>query len=274
VPVSEFRKFMEEHAAFFGVVVPILAIVGAFLGSWAAGWMQARGGRDQAAAAREAAAATNEAQRVAALWTVRRIQVAELIQRANEVMLASGHAHAVCQPEEGDRDRVNDALRAMGMRESEIRLIAPAKVVDAAKKVARLSGTAWIAAAIQGPENRARKELRRLANEADLAVRDAAREAMGVIRNESSSVAEREQALSAVSGLSEEHVRRLTVRPSVPPPFSRPYSEIEHEYQERVDALVSAAREMLRSEDDVAPASPPQRRWWRRNSAATPAGSA
>ncbi|MFH8628223.1 hypothetical protein ACH4A8_41165 [Streptomyces vietnamensis] len=72
-------KYFEGKPEFLTAVAAIIAIVGALIGAK----IQANSGRAQAAAAREAAQIAAEAQRVAALWTVRQVQVAELIRSAN-----------------------------------------------------------------------------------------------------------------------------------------------------------------------------------------------
>ncbi|MFC9490729.1 hypothetical protein ACFTZM_32275, partial [Streptomyces hydrogenans] len=135
--MSEIRKFFEEHAAFFAVVVPIATIVASFAGSWAAGWMQARGGRDQAAAAREAAAATNEAQRVAALWTVRQVQVAEFVQRVRELVRVSELFYERNNADRSISVQIGEARQALVQKQAEIELIAPKVVVQAADSVVK-----------------------------------------------------------------------------------------------------------------------------------------
>ncbi|MFC9699341.1 hypothetical protein ACFTWD_01385 [Streptomyces sp. NPDC056943] len=62
------------------------------------------------------------------------------------------------------------------------------------------------------------------------------------------------------------------------PDLNREREALEDQLTERMKALVTAAREMLKSEDDVAPTVPEQRRrWWpwpRRTAPVTPASDA
>ncbi|AJF68177.1 hypothetical protein SVTN_31250 [Streptomyces vietnamensis] len=272
--------FFEGHAAFFAVVVPIAAIAGSYFAGVRGAKIQARGGQDQASAARDAAEIAAEAQRVAALWTVRQVQVAEFIQSAREVsMSADGfYKNYSVEDQQSRRDRVSAAAKTMSLTEAEIQLIAPAAVVDASFNVARAATNAYVCALMDGPTVRARSALKRIAyGDGEHEVKRAALAAIRVLDDESSSHADRQEAVSAVPGLAEEHVLRLGDRRRGAPVRRLEERRREHQeaFKDSMAALVSAAREMLKSEEDVAPTVPEQRRRWRlRNSVASTAGSA
>ncbi|MFD8009556.1 hypothetical protein [Streptomyces sp. NPDC058955] len=260
-------KYFEDNPEIFAALVAAIAILGGLLGSVMGARIQANGGRDQAAAAREAAEIAAEAQRVAALWSVRQLQVAEFIRSVREMMSVYNGMYRSDDDAESRRARVDAASKEMALREAEIRLIAPAKVAHAATEVSRAAKKAGVGAMRWGPLAGGRVALRRLCDSEDDAVRHEARAARRVLDDESSSRTARRQALSAVEGLSGEHIRRLSEPPTKP---TQRIVEGKDAHQREVDAkmarLVNAAREMLKSEDDVPPAlpAPKQRRgWWR-----------
>ncbi|WP_031002169.1 hypothetical protein [Streptomyces sp. NRRL F-5727] len=259
--MTAFRQYFEDNPDVFAALVAAVAILGGLLGSVIGARIQANGGRDQAAAAREAARIAAEAQRVAALWNVRQAQIAEFVRSARELTAVCEGMYRSDDDAESRRARVDAASREMVLREAEIRLVAPAKVADAASEVTRATKKACLGAMRWGPLAGGRVALKRLCNSEDDAVRHEARAAMRVLDDESSSRTARRQALSAVEGLSGEHVRRLSEPPTKP---TQRIVEGMRAHQREVDSkmtkLFNAAREMLRSEDDVAPAAPEQRR--------------
>ncbi|MGW2304999.1 hypothetical protein [Streptomyces sp. NPDC001809] len=282
--MSTFREFFEGHAAFFAVVVPIVGLVGSFAGSWAAGWMQARGGRDQAAAAREAAAATNEAQRVAALWTVRQVQVAEFVQQARKFLRTSVLLYR--GPLDGDlRTEVQEMREGLRLKMAELELIAPAGVDQAVKGLNEALGALHDYAAISGPAHHSYLALHEAADSSDPIFSIPGQAAIAALDEmardlESGDVALRRQvsesatrAVSDVIGISPVKVSQVMWWARQPDPFDA-RRNLEGAVEREMASLVAAARVMLRSNDDVAPAVPVQRRWWRRNSATTPIGSA
>ncbi|MGW4701732.1 hypothetical protein [Streptomyces sp. NPDC004285] len=74
-------KYFEENPEIAAALVAAIAVVAGIVGAK----IQANAGRAQAAAAREAAQIAAEAQRVAALWSVRQVQVAEFLEQIREV---------------------------------------------------------------------------------------------------------------------------------------------------------------------------------------------
>ncbi|MFE7547802.1 hypothetical protein [Streptomyces gardneri] len=289
--MDAFRKFFEEHAAFFGVVVPILAVVGAFAGSWAAGWMQARGGRDQAAAAREAAQIAAEAQRLAALWTVRHVHTAELIQRVDEVQRLAP-LFFTQDSASGLEAQFREARQAMAQKQAEVELIAPVPVVNAARSVedaldeltghAKLTGPGqyvsnMLLTLILSPAEATSASVASAAASADAAV--AARAAVRRLRSidadadgvawETARLAARD-ALCSVDGVTEELASNALLTIGMDDlGAARGLARRTNQFAEKKTLLLKAAREMLKSEDDVAPTVPPQRRWWQR-AGATP----
>ncbi|MFH9736533.1 hypothetical protein ACH4MA_02390 [Streptomyces roseolus] len=284
VPVDGLRKFFEEHAAFFGVVVPILAVVGSFAGSWAAGWVQARGGRDQAAAAREAAAATNEAQRVAALWTVRQVMTVDYIAYAREHVELSVRMYKESH-EDGALKREADASRiTLVQKRVALELVATAPVVAAVKEVQEAIRGLAEHALTYGPGAYADGLLRTMGPRP--AVMDA-REALHELRERELDAARTDESRSEArvnalrklremeSDISREQnlaLIRYYMRPAGA--TLDEFKEVRALFQSKMEELIAEARIMLKSEEDVAPIVPEQRRRWRRNSVTTSTGSA
>ncbi|GGY61938.1 hypothetical protein [Streptomyces omiyaensis] len=275
---------MEEHAAFFGVVVPILAILGSFAGSWAAGWVQARGGRDQAAAAREVATATNEAQRVAALWNVRQVMTVDYIAYAREHVELSVRMYRE-NDEDGALKREADASRiTLVQKKVGLELVATAPVVAAVKEVQEAVRGLAEHALTYGQEAYADKLLRTMGpRPAVLNARAALHELreceLDAARTEGARSEARVNALRKLTELESEISREQ--RFALIRYYMRAdgvtldqFKEARALFQSKMEELIEETRIMLRSEGDVASVVPPQRRWWRRNSAATPTGSA
>ncbi|MFB7609900.1 hypothetical protein [Streptomyces gardneri] len=271
--MDEFRKFFEGHAVFFGVVVPILAIVGSFAGSWAAGWMQARGGRDQAAAAREAAKIAAEAQRVAALWSIRQVQIAEFIRNARELVRVSEELRE--RPIDADlRRESGTALRAIALCAAEVEVTAPQDVVEAAYALSGTLRDLLDEAQDIGLTSCATDALFELCGSSDTATAGAAIEAHRALNDSTLTPEAQSSIVSMVSGLTEEQVRRLVVEVNSPVDLNQRWVEAANAVTEKLRTFVAGTREMLKSEDDVAPAVPQQRRRWRRNSTQSVTSSA
>ncbi|WP_346172140.1 hypothetical protein [Streptomyces roseofulvus] len=265
--MTAFRQYFEDNPEIFAALIAAIAILGGLLGNIISAKFQATSGRDQAVAAREAAQIAAEAQRVAALWSVRQLQVAEFIRSAREMMVVCNGMYRSDDDAESRRARVDAASRELALREAEIRLVAPAKVAQAATEVAKATQKAYLGAMRWGPLAGGRVALKRLCNSENDAVRHEARAAMRVLDDEGSSWIVRRQALSTVDGLSGEHIRRLSEPPAKP---TQRIVEGMHAHQREVDRklakLLEAARVMLRSDDDALPTmpAPEQRRRWRR----------
>ncbi|MFH8628217.1 hypothetical protein ACH4A8_41120 [Streptomyces vietnamensis] len=286
--MDAFRKFFEEHAAFFGVVVPILAVVGSFAGSWAAGWVQARGGRDQAAAAREAAKIAAEAQRVAALWSVRQVLIAEYIHETRQATEVIRQLY-VRNDEDGELDRqmVESAL-ALNQKRVGLELTATLPVVEAVKEVQEAVSDVSIRARDHGPGLAAYTHLLELRRTGGSTRLQEAFDALAAYRTVATDLFSEDEA--RFQAAVEARMRLGRVTPALsgaridalvshysrsPDRATTDYNEAHDRLVEKRGELIRAARAMLRSEDDVAPAVPQQRRrlWWR-NSAETRASSA
>ncbi|MFB7609786.1 hypothetical protein [Streptomyces gardneri] len=267
--MNGFRQYIEGNPEVFAALVAFLAIGGGLLGSVIGARIQANGGRDQAAAAREAAQIAAESQRVAALWSVRQVQVAQFIQSARELVAVSALLYRSGGDDVGLRDlgdRLEAASRAMALGLAEIQLVAPAGVVVAATRVAHSAKRFQSMTLLWGPHLAARVALRRLSSGEDRAVGGAARAAMRVLDDRHSGVTSCREALAAVDGLGEGHVQLLGGR------HRRRASDRqirvwrngwERDFNDAMVALVLAARGMLKSGGDVAPAPlQRRRRWW------------
>ncbi|MFJ7986243.1 hypothetical protein [Streptomyces sp. NPDC096351] len=254
-------KYFEGNPEIFAALVAAIAIVGGLLGSIIGAKIQANGGRDQATAARDAARIAAEAQRVAALWTVRQGQIAEFTRKARELVGLAEDFYR--RPIDADqRQRANEAYAALDLLRAEIELTAPKKVVAATLMVYHEAGDFAQRALNVGPITHAYAVLEDLARgEGEAAARASA--ALDALNADSEHVAGVLPAVSAVPGLSVEQVHLLVYglsRPLVRKARRRGVRT----FIERTNALTAAAREMLGSEDDVAPSMPPERRrWWR-----------
>ncbi|MFE6853940.1 hypothetical protein ACFVDH_24485 [Streptomyces sp. NPDC057674] len=257
-------KYLVENPELVG------ALVAAFIGSLGGGWIQARGGRAQAAAAQKAAEITAEAQRVAGLWNVRQVQVAEFIRSIREAT-QSAERHYREGYEPPLRDEVRGAFREAALRKAEVQLVASREVMSAAETVMGCADELMSAVRRNWPYSYAETMLVELLNHEDEAIRDRASTAQRICEEPGTSFRERKDAFLA-AGLPARFAGRLA-QGSRPP-----VGEIRRELRGAVDAallaLVEATRLMLRSDDDVPPSVPRQRRWWRRNADVTTLRSA
>ncbi|AJF68176.1 hypothetical protein [Streptomyces vietnamensis] len=275
--MNAFRQYFEDNPEIFAALVAAIAIVGGLLGSIIGAKIQANGGRDQAAAAREAAQIAAEAQRVANLWTVRQVQLADFVHGVREVQRIQARFYIEDSSDGALTAQLDDAEQVVSRRAAEISLVAPAAVVAAAAEVREglmdesvnafavgsvfyvrhlldlraISDDSWeVAAAEQAIE--AVEEYLRSRDQDDASVRataqrrayDAVREVTGL-----PGVLVADVLPALTTRVSEMAVERNRCRQNI---------------EGKVDRFIAVAREMLRSEDDVAPAAPEQRRrWWR-----------
>ncbi|MFF2570985.1 hypothetical protein [Streptomyces sp. NPDC058084] len=253
--MDAFRNYFEDNPDIFTALVAVLAICGSYLAGVRGAKIQAGGGRDQAAAAREAAQITANAQRVAALWTVRQVQLAELIRSADTLI-------EVCDRfwiDGGDdlAGQVSAASAAVSSRWNEVRLIVTENVVQAAGELARSAMAVEAHAQQYAPVMSARNLLSRLVED-DHNLGDEIAEILALEESERN----RSRALANIIGdLTEEQAYHVVAFDTASSQvIMRRTSEIRREFTAALNALVHEAREMLRSEDDVALAVPQQRR--------------
>ncbi|MFD7555493.1 hypothetical protein ACFV9E_13295 [Streptomyces sp. NPDC059835] len=269
-------KYFEENNEIFAVLVAFLAIGGGLLGSVIGAKIQANGGRDQAAAAREAAQIAAEAQRVAALWTVRHVLTAEFIQLVRERAEAAHRLYSENDADGTVQARIDQAGHAVLRKAAEIELIVPSPVMRAAEDMIRALDKFAATSRVAGPAQYLRVvigEAMWCGDPAHVELAGRARTSLG------------ELGAAAVSGDTETKVRALAaadeaLRAAVADITDaqaqaavaeamggREWLDRKRGDEEQVtvclDTLVAAAREMLKSEGDVAPAVPPQRQRWR-----------
>ncbi|MEU7022766.1 hypothetical protein ABZ990_19205 [Streptomyces sp. NPDC046203] len=250
-------KYFEDNPEIFAALVAAIAILGGLLGSIIGAKIQANGGRDQAAAAREAAWIAAEAQRVAALWSVRQLQAAQFVRSVRELRRL-GRLYGQ-DPNNADlRGQGRELLQAVTLKGAEIELTAPDHVVAAAKDLVATAVYNYNMDRRAGPVEHAEEALVGLCGSADEETAAAAHRAHDTIRPQAPVPhEERLRLLLAVPGLSVQHAHRLANDP-----------EIEYRYQDlsasnlerALSTFVAAVREVLRSEDDVAPTAPVQHR--------------
>ncbi|MFB6632178.1 hypothetical protein ACFCWY_19995 [Streptomyces sp. NPDC056362] len=269
------RQYFEDNPEIFAALVAAIAIVGGLLGSVFGAKIQARSGQDQASAAREAAQIAAEAQRLAALWTVRQVQVAEFVHSARAVrrMIDSYYTR---NPFDGtSRTQLQEAEQAMFQKEAEIELIVPRAVARAAEAlVDTLDALAGIAI-FTAPGKYVARTLSEKAVGEDGDASVLARRALGALSEwvairDSTDPVERNrvsrnavQAVQSALGMNREEAHGALVSIEMTE-LSERRERLGGELEAQMEPLVAAAREMLRSEDDIAPAVPQQRRWWQR----------
>ncbi|WP_406485017.1 hypothetical protein [Streptomyces microflavus] len=255
--MDTYRRYFEENPELFAALVAIMAVLGGLAGSVIGAKIQANGGRDQAAAAREAAKITAEAQRVAALWTVRQVQVAELIRLANSQLQRCERFWFFPELDLDDdstalSDQIARESEELSLRWAEVRLILTDNAVEAAGKLvlatadveARVQRYAWL------------RHARIALASATVANENVAIEVARIFETDAGGRERQMEALrDAVPSLTEEHASHLVAHQGA----SDQYIEGEknsarHEFYQALNALVHEARAMLRSEDDRAAA--------------------
>ncbi|GGR51677.1 hypothetical protein [Streptomyces roseolus] len=276
-------NYFEGRPEIFAAVVAAVGIVGAVVGAR----IQANGGRAQAAAAREAAQIAADAQREAALWSVRQVRTAEFIQKVREV-------ERICELfySEGDLvgqrvpGKLHDAFQEMIQKHAEIALMAPSPVVhatnfvgSAVEDLAELATSAGPGEFLRGalidmsvsedPDSSS-KAFRAIDALSELASARLANENRAVLF--SRAFIDATEALRDIPGISDAHIgSALTEFPFV---VRDEKLRRKQAVAESGGALVEAARAMLRSEDNVTLVRLPRARRWFRNSGDTEAGSA
>ncbi|MFE5483018.1 hypothetical protein [Streptomyces sp. NPDC056527] len=266
------RSYFEENPDLFAALVALVAVVGGLAGSVIGAKIQANGGRAQATAAREAAQISSEAQRVAALWTVRHVQTAEFIQQARQVVRAADRAYTT-----DDEGSVREALQVLTQKQAQVELIASRCVIDGAANVVRSVEDFARLALKRGPAAYAEFVLQRIMTSGSCTVEvvEAARlltELKGVYRNygvqeiseeglqgldrdalNSVLRAQRDAsaALGAVPGIRRHHVDAV-LEHAGNRELPLDYQELEGLYEASMAALVTTARTMLKSEDGFA----------------------
>jgi hypothetical protein len=254
VAVEAVWKYFENNHEIFAALVAALAILGGLIGSVLGAKIQANGGRAQANAAREAAQITSEAQRVAALWTVRQVQTAEFIHNVREVLHTS-HLLVVDEHTEALRAQVQETGQAMRRKFAELQLIAPLPVVAAAQLVVNSADLYQNLNRARGPAQRALFILLRLTGDENSAVSapaSRARDGLEALRRGDASASTVRLMLADVPGLTETQAE-LLIGDAEEPAYGPVRARAESEVRERAARLVEVARTMLRSDDDVAP---------------------
>jgi type II secretory pathway pseudopilin PulG len=254
VTVEALWKYFENNHEIFAALVAALAIIGGLIGSVLGAKIQANGGRARASAAREAAQITSEAQRVAALWTVRQVQTAEFLHNVREALHTS-HLLVVNEDTEALRAQVREAGQAMHRKFAELQLIAPLPVVAAAQLVVISADSYQDLNRARGPAQRALFILIRLTGDENSAVSAPAiraRDGLEALRRGDTSASDARLMLADVHGLTETQAEML-IGDAEEPEFGLAWSRAEREARQRAGRLVEVARTMLRSDDDVPP---------------------
>ncbi|MFF9147200.1 hypothetical protein ACF1BN_20310 [Streptomyces sp. NPDC014861] len=265
--MTAFRQYFEDNPEIFAALVAAIAILGGLLGSVIGAKIQANGGRAQADAAQKAAEIAAEAQRVAALWNVRQLQVAEFIRCVREAVATSQRLYEAEPDDQELRQLVHAAYQAIEFKAAELILIATEEVVNVVEATLLAAEELEQEAMDSGPTAHAEAVFTRLYLSRDMETARAARVAQNVLNAETGETYEsRTRALRGVPGLSETLAHELAVNSG----GGNRLQWIEtggrksNVLEEKLAELVRATRTMLRSEDDVAPATPePRRRWWR-----------
>ena len=269
--------YFEENDAIFAALVAALAIVGSYLAGVRGAKIQSKGGHAQAAAAREAAKIAAEAQRVAALWTVRQVQVAEFIQLLRERERATLRLYSENDADGTVQAQIDETGFAVRRKAAEIQLIVPSSVMRAADDVISALDKFVATSSVAGPARYFRVVLGEAmwsSDPAQAVLAGRARSSLDALGTDAiaDDTESRIRALSAADEALRAAVVDITdTQAQVVVAYAtggREWSDRERGEAERVverlDMLVEAAREMLKSEDDVAPAVPePRRRWWR-----------
>ncbi|MEU6168062.1 hypothetical protein [Streptomyces tanashiensis] len=257
--MNSLRTYFENNPDLFAAFIAALAIIGGLAGSLLGAKIQANGGRDQAQAAREAAEIAAEAQRVAALWSVRQVQTAEFIQQVREVSRAAEQLYTQEITAELT-EQVRDACQVMLLKQTEIELVASNAVIVSADVLVKSVEEAVELAQRRGPSRHAQTLLNQLCFHSDRQVGSRAlqvRTALDDLR--SSNLDHGSDVLmtgfydaveGGVAGLTEDHIRRL--RYDMTEPELGPLrAAATHDLNVKTTFLIEAARDMLRSNDDV-----------------------
>ncbi|MER7540229.1 hypothetical protein ABTX77_36440 [Streptomyces sp. NPDC097704] len=249
-------KYFEGKPEFLTAVAAVIAIVGAIVGAK----IQANSGRAQAAAAREAAEIAAEAQRVAALWTVRQGQLAEFVRSARKLRNLCEQLWSVDDETLGDA--VSSASEEMSLLWAEVQLTGTEAVVKASGEFASAALEVEAAAHEYAPALHARAALRRItANNDDLGA-----EVQRILEmTESSFEYQIERLCDTVPTFSREQAAHVVINGRLNSDvFYEERNLVGRAFNEALRVLVRESRVMLRSDSDVVPTVPTQRRWWQR----------
>jgi hypothetical protein len=252
VPVDAYRRYFEDNPELFAGLVAALALVFGLIGNVLGAKIQANGGRDQAAAAREAAKITAEAQRVAALWTVRQVQVAEFIRCANGIYQKCCRLWSF--PPEEDIDAAMSQLglqsEELSLRWAEIRLILTEEAVAAAGQLVLATSDFEVAVHRYGHLRQARAMVTRVTWDDESLTAEVHR----IIEFDQGDETRRRALRDAVPGLTDEHARYLLLdRETSNERIDSVESRLREAFLEALNKLVHEVRAMLRSENDQAP---------------------
>lgn len=201
---------------------------------------------------------------MAALWNVRQVQAAEFIQQVREVSRVAEQLYT----EEITAEltgQVRDACQVMLLKQAEIELVASNAVIVSADVLVKSVEDAVELAQRRGPSRHAQTLLNQLCFHDDRQVGSRAlqvRTALDDLR--SSYQAHGSDALmtgfyeaveGGVTGLTEDHIRRL--RCDMGEPELVPLrAAATHDLSVKTTFLIEAARDMLRSNDNVRPTQP------------------
>ncbi|MER5966678.1 hypothetical protein [Streptomyces sp. NPDC002057] len=260
-------NYFEGKPELLTAVAAVIAIGGALVGAK----IQANSGRAQAAAAREAAVIAAEAQRVADLWTVRQLQVAELVRGARRLFQLCERLWYEDDVEA--RLRVESQSEELALRLAEVELLATDDVVECAQQLVTAALRYEEISDLHSGVTRARAAVYLLTRNDDHLATEVT-EVMSLHRE-----GDPERAVQWLTNIfpniSRELIEHLVAYDAVEDDYIRnERSSAKHEFRMAARHLVAATRVMLRARDDVAPVLPRQRRRYRRNQAETAESSA
>ncbi|WP_329375742.1 hypothetical protein OG625_00280 [Streptomyces sp. NBC_01351] len=129
--MDQIFDFITDNSGALTILVPFLAILGGIWGNRIGAKIQASGGKAQASAARDAARITAEAQRLAALHTDRRIEIAAFIRAARDSVKSA--SLMFLRP--GYDGPAKQAYTDLQVQLAEVEVIAPEQVVELARQV-------------------------------------------------------------------------------------------------------------------------------------------
>ncbi|MER7540228.1 hypothetical protein ABTX77_36435 [Streptomyces sp. NPDC097704] len=262
--MNAFRQYFEDNPEIFAALVAALAIVGSYLAGVRGAKIQANGGLDQAAAAREAAQIAAEAQRVAALWTVRQTQVAAFIEGVREVRHVSDLFYEQDVAASDLNAQLREAQKLLGRRRAEIELIVSEDVVVAAHEVIESLNRLVVLGRIAGPgeyfrlalnrqmfgDDPAESALARQAIDALDALRAAAEAGDVMTPSEQARMLRRAAQDVAATGASFA-TGAIVAGSAFTPGMAASVAEHRDDLDAKMAVLVDAARAMLRSGEDA-----------------------
>ncbi|MGW2305000.1 hypothetical protein [Streptomyces sp. NPDC001809] len=245
-------EYYEQHDA---ILTPLIVGAIGYFGAKA----QANGGRAQARAAREAATIAAEAQREAALWTVRQVQVAELLRSVNRLYGKCSQLW-IAESEEL-ADEIGELSEEMSLQWHEVRLVVTRKVADEAGKLVSATTNFEVMTQQYARVLHARRALAQHTLDGD----ERGPEIIRIL--ESSEEGDRDPSVAAfrslVPELSDEQIRYLLVNHGESDDYIRHLrANAKREYRRSLIATVHESRTMLRAEEK-APVRLMRRRFWR-----------